>query len=79
MDEGTRMTTAKIRSTFCTLFYEYSGSGISFSDYRHVAKYFAHKLNLHVNEPDESDDEFGVTNTSSVDQQFRQKKSNAHI
>ena len=37
------------------------GQGISFSDYRHVAKYFAHKLNWHVNEPDESDDEFAVT------------------
>ena len=27
MDEGTKLTTEKIRSTFCTLFYEYSGSG----------------------------------------------------
>ena len=27
MDEDTKLTTEKIRSTFCTLFYEYSGSG----------------------------------------------------
>ena len=79
MDEGTRMTTEKIRGTFCTLFYEYSGSGISFSDYRHVAKYFAHKLNLNVDEPDESDDEFGVTNTSSVDQQFGHSTTTANL
>ena len=58
---------------FARLFYQYSGTAISFGDYRHVAKYYLHQLQIQhglLDDMDSDEDEWSAAHINIGDEQF---------
>lgn len=69
------MQCEEMRNIFVRLFFDYSGSAISFGDYRHVAKYYVHQLQIPYpirlpDDDDDSEDESTATPLVTHDEQF---------